>query len=148
MANRVRDPQREQFWRDVLTRFHASGLSVRAFCRQEQLREPRFYAWRRTLAQRDRPAADQTGNQRPTHRRRSPVRPVKQPAFVPVVMRPASVALPASGIVLELGGRRVLHWPESMPIERLAALLQALEAACGELDSTELAEVSRAEARR
>jgi len=45
MAKRAFDPQRDQFWRDVLSRFRSSGLSIRAFCRQEQVREPLFYAW-------------------------------------------------------------------------------------------------------
>ena len=48
-----RGVSKEQFWRKVLQRFHASGQSVRQFCRTAQLSEPSFYAWRRTLAQRD-----------------------------------------------------------------------------------------------
>jgi transposase-like protein len=38
----------------MIAQWQASGLSVRAFCGAHDLREPSFYAWRRTLAQRDR----------------------------------------------------------------------------------------------
>ena len=47
MANKMRDVAKERFWRGVLKKFAAGGLSVRAFCRQERLSEPSFYAWRR-----------------------------------------------------------------------------------------------------
>ena len=53
MANRSRDAGREGFWRATLKRQAASGLSVRAFCRQHNLAESNFYAWRRTIAERD-----------------------------------------------------------------------------------------------
>jgi transposase len=51
-----RDPRKELFWRDHLARWQRSGLSVRAYCAQHHLAAPSFYAWRRTLAQRQ-PAA-------------------------------------------------------------------------------------------
>ncbi len=53
MANKRRDAGKERFWRDVLKRHAASGLSVRAFCEREKLTESAFYAWRRTLAERN-----------------------------------------------------------------------------------------------
>ena len=40
---------RTQFWRDTVSAFAASGLSVRAFCLARGLAEKRFYTWRRTL---------------------------------------------------------------------------------------------------
>ena len=49
-----RDPRKEEFWRDTVTRWQASGLSIRAFCARHRLTESTFHAWRRTLAQRDR----------------------------------------------------------------------------------------------
>jgi hypothetical protein len=54
MANRRRNPVKEQFWRQVLTRRRGSGLSVRAFCEREGVSEASFYMWRRELAHRDR----------------------------------------------------------------------------------------------
>jgi hypothetical protein len=53
MARRSSNPVREQFWRRMIALWQASGLGVRAFCRKRNLREPSFYAWRRTLAVRD-----------------------------------------------------------------------------------------------
>jgi hypothetical protein len=48
-----RRASQEQYWRAMLRRWHDSGLSVRAFCEEHGLAVPSFYAWRRTLAQRD-----------------------------------------------------------------------------------------------
>ena len=41
--------EREQFWREAITGFPASGLSVRAYCVRHGLHEKRFYTWRRNL---------------------------------------------------------------------------------------------------
>jgi transposase-like protein len=109
MANKQRDPRREATWRRLLAKHGASGLSVRAFCQQEKLSESMFYAWRRTIHQRNREAS------------RAP-----QPAFLPAVVTPE---LPSEGsIAVELAGGRVLRLPESICVERLAQLVQALEA--------------------
>ena len=48
-----RDPRKEQHWRELIRRWQHSGLSVRAFCQRQRLAVPSFYAWRRTLRQRD-----------------------------------------------------------------------------------------------
>ena len=45
-----REGSREQFWRDTVRQFAASGQSVRAFCSSRRLAEHSFYAWRRRLA--------------------------------------------------------------------------------------------------
>jgi len=52
-TGKPRDHQKERFWRTMLQRWRQSGLSVRHFCVQHGLAQPSFYAWRRTLAQRD-----------------------------------------------------------------------------------------------
>jgi transposase-like protein len=44
---------KERFWRGLLRQWRRSGSSVRGFCREHGLSEPSFYAWRRTLAERD-----------------------------------------------------------------------------------------------
>jgi hypothetical protein len=49
-----RDPKREQFWRAALRRRQQSGLTVREFCRREQLSETAYHFWRREIARRDR----------------------------------------------------------------------------------------------
>jgi hypothetical protein len=46
MANKDRNSEREAFWREVVGRHEASGLSVRAFCQGENLPESAFYFWR------------------------------------------------------------------------------------------------------
>ena len=46
-------PSKEHFWRTMVRQWRSSGLSVRVFCEQRRLSEPSFYAWRRSLAERD-----------------------------------------------------------------------------------------------
>jgi hypothetical protein len=110
MANLRRDAAKERFWRDAVKRQAASRLSVRAFCQREKLTECTFYAWRRTLAQRSREA----------------VPAVPAPAFVP--MRVADRVACKGPIEIELAGGRVLRLPEAIAAERLAELVEALEA--------------------
>ena len=38
-------------WQRLVTEHKQSGLSVRVFCEQRQIREPSFYMWRRRLAE-------------------------------------------------------------------------------------------------
>ena len=109
MANNQRDPGREQFWREVLDRQAVSGLNVREFCRREQLAETSFFAWRRTIRQRD-----------------GEVKSSDRPAFVPAVVTDTPPR--DRSIVLELGNGRALKLPESIAAARLAELVTALEA--------------------
>lgn len=108
MANSRRDLAKERRWRELVERQLASGLSARAFCRREGLSEASFYAWRRTLDERD--------GQRGASAKSCP-------AFVPV----AVTGGPRAGFVLELSGGRVLRLPETMPPARLAELVHALD---------------------
>lgn len=48
-----KDLGKERFWRQTIQLQQQSGLSVRAFCRQEQISEFSFYSWKRTIAKRD-----------------------------------------------------------------------------------------------
>jgi len=119
-----RDPQREVFWRGVLGKFTSSGLSVRAFCRREGLSEPSFYAWRRVLRQRN--------AQTPPRQARRARKPNQAaPAFVPVVLRDVAAGPatnhPDARITVELRGGRLLHLPSTIPAERLAELIRAVE---------------------
>src|SRR5262245_920834 len=45
------DPALQDLWRQRLQRFERSGLSAVAFCDQEGVSVPSFYAWRRRLSQ-------------------------------------------------------------------------------------------------
>ena len=40
---------KEMTWRDLLARHAASGKSIAAFCRVEQISQANFYAWRAKL---------------------------------------------------------------------------------------------------
>jgi hypothetical protein len=50
---RCRNSSRQQFWRDTIRDWKASGQSVRAFCAARGLSEATFYARRRELADRE-----------------------------------------------------------------------------------------------
>lgn len=106
MANSHRDPSKEQFWREVLARQASSGLNVRAFCRREQLKENSFYAWRRTIAQRD--AASNS-----------------PPAFVSATIN--GEAKRSEPLVLALASGLQLRLPQTTPVERIAKLVRALQ---------------------
>ena len=136
MANDVRDAAKERFWRDALRRFAASGLSVRTFCRRETLCEASFYAWRRTIAERDRLASPPARANSPTAakpestaKRESTAKPAgtaKRPAFLPMVVN--DTKRQDGAISIELAGGRVLRLPEMIGAARLAELIAALEA--------------------
>src|SRR5512135_1626297 len=49
-----RDPAKEKLWRRIIRRHQDSGLSVRAFCEREGLKDFNFLRWRRELSRRDR----------------------------------------------------------------------------------------------
>ena len=122
MAKHLRDPQREAYWRGVLKRHAGSGLSVRVFCQREKLTESTFFAWRRTIQQRD-AKVKQNGLATASLRRGGRL---KRPAFLPVMVdndhgRDGAIAI-------ERAGGRMLRFPESIATERLVALVHALEA--------------------
>ena len=106
MAKSRRDPAKESLWRQTLRRFTSSGLSVREFCRREQLAESAFYAWRRTIGRRD---ANNAG-----------------PAFVSAVIR--GQPEDDERLVLKLACGLELRLPSAIPAARLAELVCALEA--------------------
>lgn len=45
----VRDSKKEAFWKEQIALWQESGLSVRAFCKEQGIVETSFYAWRREL---------------------------------------------------------------------------------------------------
>ena len=85
-----RDEFRE--WQERLKRFEASGLSIDAFCRQEDVGRSRFMDWLQTLKKEPRrPAAMEGGT-----------RSAERPAFVPVTVNPNNmieILLPGGGRV-------------------------------------------------
>lgn len=100
---------KERFWRTMVRQWRSSGLSVRDFCAEQGLSEPTFYAWRRTIAQRDAEAA----------------------RFVPVQVvpeeKPAAGHGSACGLELVLGPGRLLRVGpgfDAATLQRLLALLE------------------------
>ncbi len=49
-----RSEEKEKYWREHVSLWRKSGLSVRAYCQQYNVIETSFYAWRRELSIRDR----------------------------------------------------------------------------------------------
>lgn len=126
MARRwQRDRGKERFWRRMVGQWRRSGQSVRDFCAAHALSEPSFFAWRRTLADRDRQAAASAAANGRRHHARPPAPDDKRdraaPAFVPVHVLPAATALE-----IVLGGGRVVRVPSGFDAATLRQLLAVL----------------------
>jgi hypothetical protein len=48
-----RNEEKWAYWRSVLDRQRASGLSVRQFCKESQVAEASFHTWKRKIARGD-----------------------------------------------------------------------------------------------
>ena len=110
-TNNQRSSGKERFWRRMVRQCRGSGLSVWGFCEERGLSEPSFYAWRRTLADRDAAAV----------------------RFVPVQVtpdaKPATKTADGSAGAVELvldAGRRLRIGPgfDGPTVTRLLALLE------------------------
>lgn len=115
-TTKQRDPRKEQSWRRVLQQWRGSGLSVREFCRQQQVSEARFYAWRRTLQRRAAEAA--------------PFIPVR---VVPPPAETAAASDATAGLELVLAaGRRLRIGPafDAATLRRLLTLLEEGRPCC------------------
>jgi hypothetical protein len=77
-GGRQRDPLREKFWRRTIRHQQRSGLTVRAFCLREGLKDGAFRWWRQALARRDREGAATTRADRDGEPIEAP------PTFLPV----------------------------------------------------------------
>ncbi len=133
MVRHRRDAAKEAFWRDVLGRQAASGLSVRAFCVRESLKESAFHFWRRTIIQRsDTGIPESAASVGGTDiRQRVKNREGAVPTFVPARLTdvlPARDSSDTTDITIELAGGRLLRLPQSISTTRLAELVLALEA--------------------
>jgi len=109
-TGKPRDARKEQFWRRMLRQWRRSGLSARDFCQQRGLSQPSLYAWRRTLADRDRQAV--------------PFLPVQ---VLPPEKPTETGGADASGLELMLNGGRVLRIGPAFDgptLQRLLALLE------------------------
>lgn len=126
-----RDPAKERLWRRLFQLWHRSNQTIRDFCGQHHVSEASFFAWRRTIAERDR----QTARSRRTKTQHKPSSPTSsarrrqghakaEPAFVPLhVVHPGSNA--AFEVVLKNG--RVIRTPAHFDAATLRQLLSILE---------------------
>jgi len=91
-----RSEEKWTYWRGMLDRQAASGLSVRHFCREEQVSEASFHSWKRKLTLGDRPAkksSDKGGQKRPA------AKPITKQADHPAVFIPVRLSPVANGLV-------------------------------------------------
>jgi transposase-like protein len=109
-----RDPHKEQHWRTLLDRWQHSGLTIADFCRRHRLALASFYAWRRTLQQRDRTVNANATTHPPTV------------TFVPLHVCPDPHPSHAA-LELVFGNGRVLRIPAGCAPEAVRALLTVLE---------------------
>ena len=111
-----RDRGKERFWRSVMRRWRRSGQTVRAFCGEQGLAEPCFYAWRRTIAERDGEWADAT----PSRGEQAD----ELPTFVPL-----RVTAPAPAALELVVGVRVIRVAPGFDAATLRHLLAVVEEA-------------------
>ena len=125
-----RNRAKERFWRRMLRlwRQRRPRMAVRQFCVEYGLTEASFYAWRQTIAERDR--------QRRLTPRRPTVRPKpladrnpaeEQPLFVPLAVPPSAASTRAPALELVLGSDRIVRVPPGFDAATLRQLLAVLE---------------------
>ncbi len=109
MARRGERGVKERFWRGMVARWRRTrGQSIRAFCDEHGLSEASFYAWRRSIAERDQRAA----------------REDELPTFVP--LRVASAAPPLSAGLEVVVGPEIVRVPPDFDAAALRRLLTVL----------------------
>jgi hypothetical protein len=124
---RVRDRGKERYWRRMLRQWQRSGQRVRSFCWEHGLSEPSFYAWRRTIQERERPV--QPRSRRGPRQASEPAQGAAVhgfqgdglPAFVPV-----TIAAAAASLEVVLGDGRVVRVPAGFDATTLRQLLAVL----------------------
>jgi transposase-like protein len=109
MATR-RNLERWQSWRDVIRRQEESGLSVAAFCREEQVPPASFFAWRKKLAEADQ---DENASRQ------------AQVQFVPIELSPCTPSASNFEIVGPTGYRVLV--PAQFEAESLREILCVLQ---------------------
>jgi hypothetical protein len=117
-----RDPARENFWRRTIRRQQQSGLTIRAFCQREGLKDWSLRWWRQELARRDRqPTTDA--------RRDADGQPAEVvPVFLPVRVVDQGAVLPQPPpIEILLPTGPTLRVPGGFDPATLRAILTVLE---------------------
>ena len=129
------DSERQVYWEEAMRRWRESGQSVRAFCRNEGVRESAFYFWRRELAQRSHRTEAANGS-RPqasplTTASHSCERASSQhssvPSFLPVRVVEDIAAEASSGVEIILAHGRTVRVRSGFDRQALADVLAVLE---------------------
>ena len=137
MKKRVRQggSERQTYWEEAMRRWRESGQSVRAFCRNEGVRESGFYFWRRELAQRSHRTEAAHESQPQTSplttaahscERASP-RHSSVPSFLPVRVVQDVAAEAASGVEIILAHGCTVRVRSGFDRQTLADVLAVLE---------------------
>lgn len=128
-----RDAAKESRWREQVQAQALSGLSVRAYCRQQQLSEPSFYAWRKELAKREQerqPQVQQASAPTPSVRAAQATRPTFAEVLLssPVTVSPATVPSTTAALIeiILTAGQRILVAPgfDSPTLQAVLAVLE------------------------
>ena len=112
-----RDASKEKYWRKIVSKQQKSGSSIRAFCQNEQINEPTFYAWRRELKLRDRESGSDDQPE--------PAKLTSQSSFVPltVIGNPAADSM----LVIQLANGHQLKVPAGFDCQTLKDVIAVLE---------------------
>ena len=101
-------------WRERISRWRRSGLSITEFCQREQISQPSFFAWRKRLA----------GRRAVTRRRRA--RRMDRDASTPrLVQLPAPDWAMPSGVQIALPGGAVVTLPRQASAELVTTAIRA-----------------------
>jgi transposase-like protein len=122
-----RDRGKERFWRRLLQLWQRSGRTIRAFCAEHGVSEPSFFAWRRTIAERDQRHTAlpdfRTGDCHDAQHTAT----TRQPTFVPLRIVPAPTGELPRAFEVVLHGDRVVRVPAGFDAASLRQLLAILE---------------------
>jgi hypothetical protein len=105
--------EKEEFWRQQMEGFAASGLSVKAYCAQQGIAVANWYYWRKRLGK----------------RAESPVMASGVEEFLPITLAPNRASMPAVEIQLLSG--RSLKLSAPLDTSWLQSLVRVLEGPCG-----------------
>ena len=120
--SRARSAEKERFWQGVLKEQSKSGLTVKAFCQQQGVSVPSFYAWRRKLSKRNSDARGQEDD---------------PPRMVPVTVIPPVPTTPRENVPIEIVTPNgfTLRVDRALSPADIAALLQVVLASPSETTS-------------
>jgi transposase-like protein len=118
-----RNHGKELFWRRLFELWRRSGCTIRAFCAEHGVSEPSFFAWRRTIAERDRPPSTPPDGYTGGH----PDNRHRQPTFIPLRVVPTPATEPTTPLEVVLPGDRVVRVPAGFDPASLRQLLAILE---------------------